>query len=33
LYFPIIALAFTVISTNHVGDVLRGGLDRREGRL
>ncbi|MFM8907182.1 MAG: ABC transporter permease, partial [Actinomycetota bacterium] len=33
LYIPIIALAFTVISTNHVGDVLRGKLDRREGRL
>jgi peptide/nickel transport system permease protein len=33
LYFPIIALAFTVISTNHVGDVMRGRLDRREGRL
>ncbi|GDX14361.1 glutathione transport system permease protein GsiD [Actinomycetes bacterium] len=33
LYFPIVVLAFTVISTNHIGDVLRGGLDRREGRL
>lgn len=33
LYFPIIVLALTVISTNHIGDVLRGGLDRREGRL
>ena len=33
LYFPILVLAFTVISTNHMGDVLRGRLDRREARL
>lgn len=33
LYFPIVALALTVISTNHLGDVLRGRLDSREGRL
>jgi len=33
LYFPIVALALTVICTNHVGDVMRGRLDRREARL
>lgn len=33
LYFPIIALALTVICTNHLGDVMRGRLDRREARL
>lgn len=33
LYMPVIALALTVISTNLVGDVLRGKLDRREARL
>ncbi len=33
LYFPAFVLALTVISTNHVGDVLRGKLDRREARL
>lgn len=33
LYFPIIALALTVICTNHIGDVIRGRLDRREAKV
>lgn len=33
LYVPLVVLALTVISTNHIGDVIRGGLDRRESKL
>lgn len=33
LYVPLVFLALTVISTNHLGDVIRSGLDRRESKL
>lgn len=33
LYVPLVFLALTVISTNHMGDVIRSGLDRRESKL
>ena len=33
LYVPLFFLALTVISTNHIGDVIRSGLDRRESKL
>lgn len=33
LYVPLVFLALTVISTNHLGDVIRAGLDRRESKL
>lgn len=33
LYVPLMFLALTVISTNHLGDVIRSGLDRRESKL
>jgi peptide/nickel transport system permease protein len=33
LYVPLFFLALTVISTNHLGDVIRSGLDRRESKL
>jgi len=33
LYVPLVFLALTVISTNHLGDVLRSSLDRRESKL
>jgi len=33
LYVPLAFLALTVISTNHLGDVLRSSLDRRESKL
>jgi len=33
LYVPIIVLAITVISTNHLGDVIRSSLDRRESKV
>jgi peptide/nickel transport system permease protein len=33
LYIPVIFLAITVISTNHIGEVLRGRLDGRESKV
>ncbi len=33
LYVPLVFLALTVISTNHMGDVVRASLDRRESKL
>ena len=33
LYVPLVFLALTVISTNHLGDVIRSGLDRRESKI
>lgn len=33
LYVPVVALAFTVISCNQIGDYLRSRLDRREGKI
>ena len=33
LYVPLVFLALTVICTNHMGDVIRSGLDRRESKL
>ena len=33
LYVPVIFLAITVISTNHIGEVLRGRLDGREAKV
>jgi len=33
LYVPLVFLALTVISTNHLGDVIRSGLDRRESKV
>jgi ABC-type dipeptide/oligopeptide/nickel transport system permease subunit len=33
LYVPIAFLALTVISTNHLGDVVRSQLDSREAKV
>ena len=33
LYVPIVVLALTVISTNHLGDVVRAKLDSRESKV
>jgi peptide/nickel transport system permease protein len=33
LYVPVIVLAITVISTNHLGDVIRSSLDSRESKV
>ncbi len=33
LYVPIVFLALTVVSTNHLGDVIRSSLDRRESKV
>jgi ABC-type dipeptide/oligopeptide/nickel transport system permease subunit len=30
---PVVVLALTVICTNHVGDLIRARLDRREARI
>ncbi|MBJ7368867.1 MAG: hypothetical protein JHC65_10470, partial [Ilumatobacteraceae bacterium] len=33
IYVPVIVIAFTIISTNKLGDLIRASLDQREAKI